>query len=38
MDKQKDKVNIQWDEKAIKNFEGFLKQMYGKHGKIVTNK
>lgn len=38
MDKQKDKVEIKWDEKAIKNFEGFLTQMYGEHGKIITNK
>ena len=25
---------VQWDEKAVKNFEVFLKQMYGEHGKI----
>lgn len=31
---EKDKLDIQWDEKALKNFEGFLKQMYGEYGKI----
>ena len=25
---------VQWDEKAVKNFEGFLKQMYGEYGKV----
>ena len=27
---------IKWDKKALKNFEGFLKQMYGEYGKIKT--
>lgn len=34
---KKDKLNIEWDEKAVKNFEGFLKQMYGEYGKIKVN-
>lgn len=32
--KKKETKKIQWDDKAIKNFEGFLKQMYGEHDKI----
>lgn len=32
--KKKNIKKIQWDEKAVKNFEGFLKQMYGEYGKI----
>jgi len=31
---KKETKKIQWDEKAVKNFEGFLKQMYGEYGKI----
>ena len=37
MEKKENKKNIldiKWDDKAIKNFEGFLKQMYGENGKI----
>ena len=32
--KKKNVKKIQWDEKAVKNFEGFLKQMYGEYGKV----
>lgn len=28
--------NIKWDEKAVKNFEGFLKQIYGEYGKVAV--
>ena len=35
--KKKNIKKIQWDEKALKNFEGFLKQMYGEYG-IVKSK
>ena len=31
---KKDIKKIQWDEKAVKNFEGFLKQMYGEYGNL----
>ena len=31
---KKNVKKIQWDKKAVKNFEGFLKQMYGEYGKI----
>ena len=37
MDKKKDKLDIKWDEKAIKSFEAFLKDMYGENGKIKVN-
>lgn len=36
--KTKKNNKIKWDDKAIKNFEGFLKQMYGKYGKIKYDK
>ena len=32
--KNKNVKKIQLDEKAVKNFEGFLKQMYDEYGKI----
>lgn len=33
--KKKDNIKkIKWDKNAIKNFEGFLKEMFGEHGKI----
>lgn len=35
--KKKNVKKIQWDEKAVKNFEGFLKQMYGEYA-IVKSK
>ena len=37
MEKKENKKNIldiKWDEKAIKSFEAFLKDMYGKNAKI----
>lgn len=35
---KKNVKKVQWDEKALKNFEGFLKQMYGEYGKIIYRK
>lgn len=34
--KKKDN-KIKWDKQAIKNFEGFLKEMFGEHGKIKVD-
>lgn len=31
---KKNILDIKWDEKAIKSFEAFLKDMYGKNAKI----
>lgn len=33
---EKDKLDIKWDEKAVQNFENYLKLMYGEHGKVVV--
>lgn len=33
---KKDAKKIKWDDKALKNFEGFLKQMYGEYCKVKS--
>lgn len=29
---------IKWNDKAVKNYEQFLKEMFGEHGKIKVKK
>lgn len=34
---KKETKKIQWDEKAVNNFENYLKLMYGEYGKIKVD-